>query len=170
MSKILNYKASLDNLAKIITIFVLIIIATIAYMSIKALVISEGDVRVISIHSVILLFLFAILGFCYFIGPQSYTIENGSLNIVKYAGNKKIKLSDIVEIRTITDGELTNIIRTFGVGGLFGYYGKYYSSNIGNITFYATQKRNKVFILTKQGDKIIITPDDLGIIEHIGNY
>lgn len=170
MCKHLNYKASLDNLAKIITIFVCIIFAAIAYMSINAIVISEGDVRVISIHSVILLFLFAILGFCYFISPQSYNIENGFLTIIRYAGNKKIKLSDIVEIRTIIDGELTNIIRTFAVGGLFGYYGKYYSSKSGKITFYATQKRNKVFILTKQGDKIIITPDDLGIIEHIGNY
>jgi hypothetical protein len=60
-------------------------------------------------------------------------------------------------------------IRTFGVGGLFGYFGKFHTPNIGHITFYATQRVNKVLIVTKQGKKIILTPDDIGLIQNINH-
>ena len=81
--------------------------------------------------------------------------------------NKKIKLTDIAEIRIIPEGELIPGIRTFGSGGLFGYFGQFNYKGIGNVTLFATQKRNRVFIKTKQGRKIIITPDDLGITEQL---
>lgn len=69
-------------------------------------------------------------------------------------------LSDIEEIRSIEAGETGVGIRTFGVGGLFGYYGRFNYDKAGNLTQYATQSVNKVFIRTKQGKQIIITPND----------
>jgi hypothetical protein len=35
------------------------------------------------------------------------------------------------------------------------------------MTFYATQRKNRILIETRQGLKLIITPDDQSIIENI---
>ena len=58
------------------------------------------------------------------------------------------------------------MIRTFGVGGLFGIYGKFYTNGLGNITVFGTQSKNYILIRTNS-QKIVITPDDIGIIEKI---
>lgn len=58
------------------------------------------------------------------------------------------------------------MIRTFGVGGLFGNYGKFYTQGLGNITMYGTQNKNFILIKT-ENKKILITPDDLRIIDHL---
>ena len=77
-------------------------------------------------------------------------------------------MSEIICIslpRTVEKDEIVTLIRTFGNGGLFGYYGKFYSSKLGNITLYATQSRNRVLIKTIHGTQIMITPDDLSLVE-----
>lgn len=61
-------------------------------------------------------------------------------------------------------GSLIGSIRLFGVGGLFGYYGKYYNFKMGHMTLYTTQKRNRILMTMITGKKIIISPDDLNII------
>jgi hypothetical protein len=52
------------------------------------------------------------------------------------------------------------VIRTGGIGGLFGYYGWFRSSNLGSIFYYATQSKNRILIELNDGEKIMITPDD----------
>jgi hypothetical protein len=54
-----------------------------------------------------------------------------------------------------------------GNGGLFGYYGWYSSSNIGSFFCYGTQRKNRILIQMKSGEKFIITPDDTGILAEI---
>lgn len=51
-------------------------------------------------------------------------------------------------------------IRTFGVGGLFGYFGKFANAKLGNMTWYATRRDKTVLIKTAGNKKIILTPDD----------
>ena len=80
---------------------------------------SQGDVTSILMHCGILLILLGILLGSYLYAPQSYQVDNTYLTIVRPINNKKIKLIDIVEITTINDSEMTGIIRTFGVGGVF---------------------------------------------------
>ncbi|WP_432710796.1 PH domain-containing protein [Pedobacter sp.] len=163
----MDYRASLDGLAKAITWGTFVLFGLLVYTSIKEITVPQVDRKTMLIHSGIILLLISIIVVCYLLAPQSYKVNADYLTIVRAAGDKKIKLSDIAEVRALEEAEMKRAIRTFGVGGLFGYYGKYYASNIGRMTFYATQRRNKVFILTRAGDKIIITPDDLNIIEKL---
>ncbi len=163
----MDYKASLDTLAKIITSGIVILFLFIGYKDVKALSVSQGDTTAILIHSGKLLLFIGILLVCYILAPKAYRLDNTDLTIIRPASNIKIRLNDIAEIRTIADGELTTSIRTFGVGGLFGYYGKYYYPKIGNMTFYATKRTNRILIQTKEGQKIVITPDDLTLIEQL---
>jgi hypothetical protein len=161
----MEYKASLDTLAKIITVAAIILLMVIGIRSIKFLTISDGDLISIIKHIGILLLCIAVPLFCYYFAPQSYKVDNTDLTIIRPLHNKKIKLTDITEIETIADSVLIPAIRTFGVGGLFGYYGKYYYPKIGRMTYYTTKKTNRILIKTRQGQNIMITPDDLGIIE-----
>jgi hypothetical protein len=70
-------------------------------------------------------------------------------------------------VRTLADNEAKGTIRTFGVGGLFGYFGKFHTPGIGHSTFYATQRKNKILIVTSNDKKIVITPDDNSLAEKL---
>lgn len=163
----MEYKASLDTLAKIITGGTIILFLFLGYRSVNILTVSQVDTTSILIHGGLLLFLIAVILGGYLFAPQSYLVDSTDLTIVRPVNNKKIKLADITEISTIAEGGMTGTVRTFGVGGLFGYYGKYYNSTFGSMTFYTTQRKNQILIQTKQGNKIIISPDDNSIIEKL---
>lgn len=163
----MEYKASLDTLAKTITIGVIILFVVIGYGRIIALLSAPANFTSVLIQSsVLLLFVVTILG-SYLYAPRYYKVENNALMIARPISYKVIQLNDIADIRGLDGPETAGGIRTFGVGGLFGYYGKFYAPRIGNFTMYATQRRNHVLIKTKLGQSIVISPDDTGIVEKI---
>ncbi|HXH19279.1 MAG TPA: PH domain-containing protein [Chitinophagales bacterium] len=160
----MEYKASLDALSKGLTAGVFILLIVIGYRSIKALMIAHGDMTTVLIHSGTLLFLVALLVGSYIYSPQKYILTGDSLIIKRLIGNVVIPLDDIVEARTVQDSEMTSTVRTFGNGGLFGYYGKYHSPRLGHMTFYTTKRDNRVLIKTKDGKNIVLTPDDKNLL------
>lgn len=155
----MDYKASLDTRAKIITVFVFLLFSYFGYKSIMGIQHSQ-NMKTTLIHSGLLLLFCCIFLGCYLFAPKSYRIDSTSLTIVRSISDKKIMLADIEEIRTVEDGEMGAGIRTFGVGGLFGYYGRFSFQKAGNVTLYATKIINNIFIQTRQGKRLIITPDD----------
>jgi hypothetical protein len=74
------------------------------------------------------------------------------------------------EVRKLENFETRGTLRTFGVGGLFGYFGKFYIPSIGSCTFYATQSKNKILITTHNDHKIILTPDDLSLAVQLEQF
>lgn len=80
--------------------------------------------------------------------------------------DKKISLHSIIEVRQVDKSEVKGLFRTFGVGGIFGNYGKFYSYGLGNNTLYGTQNKNYTQIKTVS-QKVLLTPDDLQIIEQL---
>lgn len=68
--------------------------------------------------------------------------------------------SQIMSAALLDEESLKGSIRTFGVGGLFGYFGKYFNRTLGSMTWYATRKDNFVLILTNDDKKIILTPNE----------
>ena len=162
----MDFKASKDMTVKIITIGVFLLFAFISYKSIIGIIHSSGRLTPILIHSSVLLFMVGILLFSYLYAPKEYSVDKHSLVIHRPVSNKIIPIDSIIEIRQVDKSELKGTIRTFGVGGLFGNYGKFYTPALGNLTFYATQNKNYVLI-TMNKKKILLTPDDLGIIQEI---
>lgn len=104
----------------------------------------------------------AFLGLCaifaYLFGTQKYVVTANELIIKQRITEKRIPLDDIADLQV--NPPLEGMIRTFGVGGLFGYFGKYYSQNLGSMKLYATQTDSQVLITTKTGEKLLISPDD----------
>jgi hypothetical protein len=163
----MEYKASLDTLAKGITIGIFILLIAIGQKSVRALLVAQGDTTTILIHTGTLLLFVAILLGSWLYAPQSYTVDSNDLTISRPIGKVSIKLSDIKQVRILADNETKGTIRTFGVGGLFGYFGKFYTPGIGHTTFYSTQRKNKILIVTNNDKKIVITPDDISLVDKL---
>ena len=163
----MEYKASLDTLAKRITIGIFILLIVIGQKSVRTLLVAQGDTTTILIHTgTLLLFIVILLG-SWLYAPQSYTVDSNDLTIRRPIGKVSIKLSDIKQVWTLADNETKGTIRTFGVGGLFGYFGKFHTPGIGHMTFYASQRKNKILIVTNSDKKIVITPDDISLVDKL---
>jgi len=162
----MDYKASKSMTVQIITIGVVVLFAFLGYKSVMGLIHAKGNMTPILIHSGSLVFLAGTILLCYLFAPQKYSVDADYLIIHRPLSDMRISLDSIIEIRKVDKSELKGMIRTFGVGGLFGIYGKFYTNDLGNITMYGTQNKNYILIRT-QSKKILITPDDSGIIEQI---
>jgi hypothetical protein len=71
-----------------------------------------------------------------------------------------IERKNIKRVQPITKEQVKWHVRTFGVGGFFGYYGHFVNSKLGNMTWYATRRDNTIFIETVDDKKIVVTPDE----------
>jgi hypothetical protein len=92
--------------------------------------------------------------------PRSYTISDRSIVVKRLAGDVRISLDGIREARAATADDFRGCIRTFGNGGLFGYYGQFRTSKLGKCIWYVTNQRNAVVVIT--GAKTaLFSPDDM---------
>lgn len=160
------YKASKDMTVQIMTIGVVILFAFLGYKSIIGLINSNGNITPILIHSSVIVFLFGTLLLCFLYAPKGYSINEDKLVIHRPLNDKYIPIDSMIEIRPINKSEMKGTIRTFGVGGLFGNYGKFHSNGLGNFTMFGTQSKNYVLIKTSS-KKFVITPDEIEIVEQI---
>lgn len=155
----MEYKASLDSFAKVVTIFVIILFLWLGIISIKGLI-NPIDTTSIIIHSALLLLYISTLLGTWLYAPKKYIIDENRLIIVRAIGNLVIHRKDIKQVIILNEKESRQSFRTFGVGGLFGYFGKFYLRNYGYVNFYTTQHKNKILILTQNDQKLVLTPDD----------
>jgi Bacterial PH domain len=91
--------------------------------------------------------------------PNNYSVSSDKLLIHRALSNVEISRNNIQTVQEIDESEVKNSIRTFGVGGFFGNFGKFWNGKLGNMTWYVTRKNNFVLVETKDQKKIILTPD-----------
>jgi Bacterial PH domain len=147
------FKTSIDNLAKILTIgFVVVAFAITAVQYYYAF---DSGLPIFTL--LFLLFLF-VAG--YLFAPHNYSIFADIVLIHRPIFNVKIKRINIKSVEIIAQKKISNAWRLFGVGGLFGYYGKYWNTEMGTMTFYATRTAEAILIQTFDNKKIVLTPDN----------
>lgn len=150
----MQYKTSLDNLAKGITIgFAVLISAMLISLYLK---LSHPDNLTIMIPII----LFLTLVFTFLFRPIQYRLEGNALIIHRLIGDVKLDRENINSVEMVHKDQMRNTMRTFGVGGLFGYFGKFSNVNFGSMTWYATRRNNYVLVKTADNKKIILTPDE----------
>ncbi len=154
------YTASLDTTAKVITTIFILLAIGLCYWSIRSLRKAKRDMLVTVMHMFIIFVMVSVAIVCFLFSPKKYVLGNFDIAINRPIGDVVIHVKDITEIRGINPGELDGTERTFGVDGLFGYYGNYYNKRVGNMKWYATRHDNMIMIHTRQGETIIISPDD----------
>ena len=150
----MKYAASLDKTSKIITLFVSLLFIVIISLNIWY----AHDNALVSLLVTVMLLLIYAITYCY--RPVNYQIKNNNIVVHRYASNVVFSRNEIKSVQLVTPQKLQGAIRIFGVGGLFGYFGKYINRDLGYMTWYATQRDNEaVLIELNNQKKIIITPD-----------
>jgi hypothetical protein len=151
----MTYKTSLDKTAITITISVTILFAVIIggqYSIIK----DAG--RAIPMYTTAACLLIYFIAFAF--RPINYVVTKEEIVVRRPILNVHIKRADVKSAELIERNKITGSIRTFGVGGLFGYYGNFANFSLGRMTWYATRKDKPVLVKTINDKKIIFTPND----------
>jgi hypothetical protein len=97
---------------------------------------------------------------------RSYSISGDTLYIKCLIGSKKIPINQIRQVSFLETAPEGFTIRTFGNGGLFGYFGKFYNQSLGHMQWYATRRNPQVLLVLFNGEKIIVTPN--GALDFVG--
>ena len=140
----MRFPASYDTTTKIVSAAVCALLITL----------------IVVIHNIyIALFGIALVALAYAWSPRAYTIDAGTLTIHRLIGNQRLALSAITAVRPGTSADFTRCFRLWGSGGMFGYYGLFSTSRLGQSTWYVTNRRNTV-ILETSGKPIVLSPDD----------
>lgn len=150
----MTYTTSLDKTAKAVTIGVTILFT---------LIIASDYFLIKETGGLIYFYVIATLVLIYFIvfifRPVKYTVTADKLIIHRLITDVKINRNQIKSVTLLQKDALGASIRTFGVGGLFGYYGRFSNTTLGNMTWYATRRDKAVLVTTTNNKKIIVTPD-----------
>jgi Bacterial PH domain len=149
-----TFTTSLDKSNKIMTILLfLVIIAAL----IPSIIFTPEDAQYTITFTVILVGILLMIAFL--IRPNNYSVSSDKLLIHRMISNVEIDRNNIKSVQEIDESQVKNSLRTFGVGGFFGSFGKFWNSKLGNMTWYVTRKNNFVLVETKDQKKIILTPD-----------
>lgn len=106
------------------------------------------------------LLLVAVYVFSYLFRVTGYELNGQSLIIFRPIRNRVIPLTEILRVGQVEKKSLRWSLRTFGNGGLFGYYGKFYNPTFGTMTWYASRRSNALLMQTTNSENILITPDE----------
>ena len=94
----------------------------------------------------------------YLFAPQGYAIRESDILIRRKIGTIRIPIDRIGSIRQ--DAAACSLwgVRTFGVSGLFGYFGRFYTHDLGHHIRYATDRYKSIVI---ESDRTyVISPED----------
>jgi hypothetical protein len=151
----MTYKTSLDNLAKGVTLSITILFAVII---VAQLSIISGVGLWLPISTIVVLTVTYFLTIAF--RPINYSLTSDKLIIHRLFRNITIERTAIKSIEQINKEVMKGTLRDFGVGGLFGYFGKFSNKNLGRMTWYATRRDNIVLVTTIDNKKIILTPNE----------
>ena len=140
--------AKMDETTKLITIIVLLFLILFPISSFFF----EPPKPLISITSFVLMYgaIFIAYGFI----PKRIAISADQILIKNLYGSVLININDVETIGKIDKIGLN--LRTFGVGGLFGYFGRFNGTDL----WYVTNTHKKVKMILKAGKVYMISPEN----------
>lgn len=148
------YNATLDKASRAITVmfFVLFfIIAILPHFAAK----SAGN----QAYLLISIPFFVILSITYCFSIKSYQITENDVVINRPFDKVILDKSIIKNVSAIQNVNILLSIRSFGSGGMFGYFGIFWNKKFGKMTWYATRTNNVIIIETNLNKKILLTPN-----------
>jgi hypothetical protein len=154
------FKASLDRSTVISTGLVVGVLIVVSLVPFFVLMKPGATFQITLVMILVVLFSIGTVVLSWMYAPTGYGFDgNGSLVIRRHVGKVLYSLEEVKEFSQ-EERILRRSMRTFGVGGVFGYYGYFYTNGIGKTVFFATQRKNWVWIRFKNGKNIFLTPDD----------
>lgn len=94
---------------------------------------------------------------CEGLAPQRLEIGKKKLVILRRYKSITIYADQVLSVDKLPKNALRGAVRTWGVGGFFGYFGHYYTGLIGSFQLYATSFDNLFLIRLANGKKVVIS-------------
>ncbi|SEJ84371.1 PH domain-containing protein [Dyadobacter sp. SG02] len=152
----MRYSASLDRTTKIITTAITVLFAGILIYEYQTF--SRGERTGLFISTAVLLITY---GSAYIFRPIGYSVTEHELVIHRPLNDVRYAREALESVQVIVKKDLQFTIRTFGVGGLWGYYGYFYNSVYGKMIWYITRRDHLVLIKATNKKTILLSPDDI---------
>ena len=101
----------------------------------------------------------SVIGLSYAFSPRGYEISGGTFRVKRLAGDVVFPLDRLRFVRDATPADFGGTVRLWGSGGLFGYYGWFWSKALGRSRWYVTN-RNKAVVIADGDQLVLVSPDD----------
>lgn len=96
----------------------------------------------------------------------SYEIRDNYFVIQRPIRSIVIPFSEIIRIEKLNENEFKPR-KTFGNGGVLGYWGSFTSTSLDEFDFYAKNKKNPILVVVKKEGNIVVSPDDVIMFEEL---
>lgn len=93
------------------------------------------------------------------LSPRGCEVGGAGVTIRQLLRRVRIARSELVQVELLGPEAFDGALRTFGIGGLFGYVGRYRLARHGPCRLYATRLDRGVALHTSRG-LVVVTPDD----------
>ena len=151
-------KVSLSKSVKIMTAIFLPILF-IADLSVLVTAFSNNDEILVTIMMLSLFLIISVSIFSiYAYSPRYITVSDSHICLYRGIGKVQIKYSDITDFGIFNNKEFA--ARTFGIGGIFGYTGKFYTKTLGNHTEYVGNYSQAFYLILRNGKKYVFSCED----------
>ena len=153
------YECSQSKIVKWITAISFLII-TVAILANVYYASKGNDITPIIVVTVILL----LAAFsCFLVFPMYIVVDDEGIGIRTLLKTKRINYADINYIKRVDEHEFLygfNAIRLFGIGGILGFIGCFYSKGIGTFLSYVTDTKKVFLIYRTKGMPIAISVNE----------
>ena len=154
-NKILTKKVHKSKMLVILTVAVLILlISTEIFFLVQVFI---GDIPYLfSIELSLIIALSIIISYGY--APLTVTLSESSLVLRRGIGRKQFNYSDIEYVEAYDNKKIA--ARLCGIGGLFGFIGRYYTEGIGHYFSYVGDYSQAFYFQLKSGKKYMLSCED----------
>ena len=101
-----------------------------------------------------------VIAVSYAYSPRGYLVSARTITVRRLVGNAVLALEAVRDVRPATKDDFRGCLRLWGNGGLFGYYGLFRTSKLGKCTWYVTNRRKAVIVVT-EAKTVLFSPDDV---------
>lgn len=95
---------------------------------------------------------------------RNISIKDGILSINMLMHQKNISFESIMSVERIESNMISGSIRTFGIGGIFGYIGHFKNKKLGNYSMYSTSRKDLVLITLNNNKRVVTNCTDEGLL------
>lgn len=149
------FSVSLDKSAKVITLLIGLAFGVALFLSVFNPPFLKNEVPYL-----LTLILGVTFLLCFILSPTGYSILDEELIIHRRFKNVVLRKSEINKAESVDSKRLKWVMRSLGVGGLFGYFGRFWNKEFGSMTWYVTNRNKFVLLEMKNGNRLFLSPDD----------
>jgi hypothetical protein len=92
------------------------------------------------------------------LAPRGFAVEAGVIRVERGIRPVEIPLASVRAIAPAPPGALRGALRLGGAGGIFGYYGRYWTRGLGSFRLYATRREALVLVDTDR-ERFVLSPE-----------